>query len=211
MLSTREILSKDDEASASSGPQLASDSPSKLPASPVTDAAHQLIGKRVRVRPNAVPPLPPPSLSTAGPSLLTGASDASAVGAQVRVRGGRQLSGDFHCFDKQGNIILSNAYEQRECRQARTSWTVPPMHVIRAQEHRAPHIWSGYAAFAACSRQQRALAAPRSHRPSSVNGRCLVGSTLYATRLAVDTRSGGRRQALRRDSNGLLLAVSWLW
>ena len=34
------------------------------------------------------------------------------------MRGGRQLSGDFHCFDKQGNIILSNTYEQREPRRA---------------------------------------------------------------------------------------------
>ncbi len=72
MLSTRETLSKDDEASASSGPALLpSDTPLELPADPVTDAAHQLIGKRVRVRPYADAP-PPPCLTTAGLSLHAG-------------------------------------------------------------------------------------------------------------------------------------------
>ena len=121
MLSSREVLSKDDEPSTSSNPaEHVMEQPPTLPEKPVIAAALKLIGRRIRVRRGRTPsPTSSPHLPVAS---LAPSENFPAVHLQVRVHGGRQLSGDFHCFDRQGNIILSNAYEQREVRQAHTQY-----------------------------------------------------------------------------------------
>ena len=54
---------------------------------------------------------PLPLRSTPPPAHTLAVFSGPLPAAQIRVKDGRLLVGEFTCLDKQGNIILTNTYE----------------------------------------------------------------------------------------------------
>ena len=115
-LNPRIVGMSDQAAASSSGAQ---------PRSPLAEQAVVLLHKRCRVRTawfivhvirqrgrGPVWFTPAAALGTAAACAHVGAISGPCLpAAQIRVKDGRLLVGEFTCLDKQGNIILTNTYE----------------------------------------------------------------------------------------------------